>query len=60
MNIKSVLRVMVMEGVEMVPKLLNISSTVGNTTLPPFYPYASLIMPTMWYFSRQTSFQIYM
>ena len=51
MNNKSYLRVMVMEGVEMVPKLLNISSSSSATTLSQFSPYASLIIPTTWHFS---------
>ena len=38
MNKKSFLRVMVMEGVEMLQKLLNISSNYGTTTLSQFLP----------------------
>ena len=37
-----------MEGMAMVPKLLHIYSNAGTAILPPFYPYASLLMPTMW------------
>ena len=48
MKIRSDIRVMLMEGVEMLPKFLHISSTSGTTTLLPFSPYASLLMPTMW------------
>ena len=51
MNIRSDLRVMLMEGVEMLPNFLHISPTAVNTTLLPFSPYASLLMPTMWNFS---------
>ena len=51
MNRKPDLRVMVMEGVAMVPKFLHLYSTSGNTTLLPFSSYASLIMPTMWILS---------
>ena len=51
MNRKSALRVTVVEGMAMVPKLLHISSTSGTTILLPFFPYASFLMPTMWKFS---------
>ena len=51
MNRKPALRLMVMEGMEMVPNVFHLSSTDGNTTLFQFSPYASLIMPTMWNFS---------
>ena len=51
MNIKSYLRVMVMERVIMVPNLLRISSTAGTTIMSPFYPYTSLLIPNMWNFS---------
>ena len=51
MNRKLYLRMMVMEGMAMVPKLLHIYSNAGTAILPPFYPYASLLMPTMWNFS---------
>ena len=51
LNIKSALRVMVMEGISMGTNLLHLSSTAGTTILSPFYPYASLIMPNMWHFS---------
>ena len=54
MNIKSALRVMVMvmvmEGMEMVPNILHISSTYGSTYMSPLSPYGSLIMPSMWHF----------
>ena len=49
MNKKSALRVIVMEGMTLVPKLLHISFTDGNTIMSPFSPYASLLMPTMWH-----------
>ena len=51
MNRKSDLRVMVMEGMEMVTKFLHLSSTSGTTTLSPFSPYVSLLMPITWNFS---------
>ena len=51
MNSQSVLRVLVMEGVEMMSKFLHLSSTAGTTTLSPFSSYASLLVPTMWNFS---------
>ena len=47
MNIKLALRVMVMEGMEIVPKHLQLSSTSGTTILSPFSPYASLLVPTV-------------
>ena len=46
MNSKPALRVVVMEGMEMVPTFLHLSFSVGDTTLSPLYPYASLLMPT--------------
>ena len=52
MNRNQVLRVVVMEEIAMVPKLLNISSTSGTKILSLFSPYASLLMPTMWNFNR--------
>ena len=53
MNRKSDLRVrvMVMEGMAMVPNILHLYSTSGTTILLIFSPYASLLMPTMWNFS---------
>ena len=42
MNRKSALRVMVMEGMAMVPNLLRISSTSSNIFLSSCSPYASL------------------
>ena len=51
MNRKSYLRVMVMEGMEMVPNILYLYSTSGTTILSPFSPYASLLIPTMWHLS---------
>ena len=38
-----------MEGMEIVPIFLHIYSTASTTTLSPFYPHASLLIPTMWY-----------
>ena len=46
MNRKSALRVVVMEGMAMVPELLHLSFTAGATTLSPLSPYDSLLMPT--------------
>ena len=51
MKIKSALRVMVMEGMAMVPKIFHISSTADTTILLSFSPYASLLMCTTWDFS---------
>ena len=51
MNIKPALRMMVMEGLEMVPKFLHLSSTDGTTIMLPFSPYTFLLMPNMWHFS---------
>ena len=51
MNSKPYLRVTVMEGMEMVPKVLHIYSTDGTTAMLSFSTHASLIMPTMWNFS---------
>ena len=51
LNIKSALSVMVIEGMVTVPKYFHPSSTAGGTTLFPFSPYASLIMPIMWHIS---------
>ena len=51
MNIKSDLRVMVIEVVEMVPKFFHLYSASGTAILLPFSPRASLIMPNMWHFS---------
>ena len=51
MNRKSALKVMVMGGMEMVPKILYLYSTAGTTILSPFSPYASFLVPTMWHFS---------
>ena len=51
MNIKSSLRVMVMERMAMVPKFLHLYSTSGTTIMSQFSHYASLLMPTMWNFS---------
>ena len=51
MNRKSALRVMVMEGITMVPNIFRISSTDGTPILSPFSPYASLLVTNMWYFS---------
>ena len=42
---------MVMEGMEMVPNILHLSSTAGNTIILKFYPFASLLITTMWNFS---------
>ena len=56
MNIKSYLRVMLMEGVAMVPEFLHLSSTAGATTLSQIPPYASLLMPNMWHFSWEKRF----
>ena len=53
MNRKSDLRVMVMEGMKIAPKVLQILSTAGATILSPLSPYDSLLMPNMWYFSWQ-------
>ena len=36
-----------MEGMEMVPNLLHLSSTDGATTLLPLYSYSSLLMTNM-------------
>ena len=47
MNIKSVLRVMVMEGMATMTKNLHLSLTSGAKNLSPLSPYASLIMPSM-------------
>ena len=44
MNRKSDLRVMVMEGMEMVTKFLHLSSTSGTTTLLTFSLYAYLLI----------------
>ena len=38
MNRKPALRMMVMEGMEMMPMVLHISSTDGTKTLSPFLP----------------------
>ena len=51
MKRKPYLRVMVMEGMATVQKCLHLSSTASATTLLPFPPYASLLMPIMWHFS---------
>ena len=51
MNRKLALRVMVIEGVEMVPKLLRLSSTVDTSIMLTFSHYASFLVPTMWHFS---------
>ena len=50
MNSKSSLMLMVLEGIAMGPKQFHIYSTAVTTTLSPFSPYASLLMPTMWNF----------
>ena len=50
MNRKSALRVMVMEGMAMVPSIYDPYSTAVTTIMLPFSPYASLLMPTMWNF----------
>ena len=50
MNRKSALRVMVIEGIAMVPKFLHLYYTAGTTILSPFYYNASLLIPTMWSF----------
>ena len=42
---------MVIEGMEILSKFLHIPSTDGTIKLSPLSPYASLVMPTMWYFS---------
>ena len=47
MNHKSALRVMLMEGMTMVPNGLRLSSAAGTTTLSPLYSYATLLMPTV-------------
>ena len=44
---------MVMEGMALVPNILNIPSTASTTILLPFSPYASLLMPTMCNLSRR-------
>ena len=49
---KPALRVMVMEGLAMVPKFLHQYYTADTTTLSPFSTYSALLMPTMWQFSR--------
>ena len=51
MDIKSDLRLMVMEGVEKVPNFLLLSSNTGATTLSQFSPYDYLFMPTTWHSS---------
>ena len=50
MNRKSDLRVMVMEGMEIMPKFFHIYSTYGATMLSPLSTYYSLLVPTMWHF----------
>ena len=49
MNRKSALKVIAMEGMVMIPKLLHISSTAGTKILSLFSPYSSLLIPTMWH-----------
>ena len=51
MSRKSAFRAIAMEGVEMAPKLLHLSSTASTEILSPFSPYVSLLIPTMWHFS---------
>ena len=51
MNRKSAFRVMVMEGMAMVPSIYHLSSTAGTEIMLPFSPYESLLMSTMWNFS---------
>ena len=46
MNSKPDLRVVVMEGMAMVPKILHTSFTDGATSMYPLFPYAYLLMPT--------------
>ena len=50
MNRKSSLVVIVMEGLEMVPKFLHLPSNAGTANLSPFSTYASLLMTNMWNF----------
>ena len=50
LNIKSALRVVLIQVMATVPKFLHISSEAGCTTLSPFSHYASLLVHTMWYF----------
>ena len=60
LNIKSALRVIMMEGMAMVPKNLHLSSSTGATTLLPLSPYAFLLMPNMWHFSWWKKFHLWM
>ena len=51
MNRKSSFMVVVMNGVAMVANILYLSSNASNTIMSPFYPYAYLLVTTMWNFS---------
>ena len=57
---KPALKLMVMERVATNKKNMHRSSTAGNRILSKFSPYASLIMPTMWHFSSQKGFYLWM
>ena len=48
MDSKLDLNFVVMEGMTMVPKNVNISFTAGATTMSPFSTYSSLLMPKAW------------
>ena len=54
LNIKPDKKVMVMEGMEMMPKCLHLSSTSGSIPLLLLSSYASLLMTTMWNLSRNS------
>ena len=47
-----------MDGMAMVPKVLRISSTDGTTIPLPFYPYASLLIPTNVEFQLMSSLNV--
>ena len=51
MNSTLVLRIMVVEGMMMVPKCFRIYPTADSTTLSSLSPHSLLLAPTMWYFS---------
>ena len=48
---KIIYKIIVIEGMAILPKMLHISSTSGDTTLSPLSLYASLLMPSMCHFS---------